>query len=221
MLNSSFPRNITLLRKERGLSQKSVAAALGVSQALLSHYEKGIRECGLAFLVRIADFYGVTCDYLLGRAPRQAPAPAAPPADRQPSALSQALGALEAVLGLYEAEGIALRGEAYLAAAFYRLFRTLYDANAKNPPAAFALPEPSAQGFAQAQESRLLAELAALLSGAAAGGEKGVPKSSQPGLSPEKLAQALPQTGSALFTLLGKAEETFVPRLPEPPAPMA
>ena len=38
-----------------------------MSQALLSHYEKGVRECGLDFVVRAADFYGVSCDYLLGR----------------------------------------------------------------------------------------------------------------------------------------------------------
>ncbi len=49
-MNSHFPRIITLLRKERGLSQKSAAEQLGVSQALLSHYEKGIRECGLGLL---------------------------------------------------------------------------------------------------------------------------------------------------------------------------
>ena len=68
-MNSHFPRIITLLRKERGLSQKAVAESLGVSQALLSHYEKGIRECGLDFVVKIADFYDVSCDYLLGRTP--------------------------------------------------------------------------------------------------------------------------------------------------------
>mgnify|MGYP001623202695 CR=1 FL=1 len=68
-MNSHFPRIITLLRKERGLSQKKAAEALQISQALLSHYEKGIRECGLDFVVRAADFYGVSCDYLLGRTP--------------------------------------------------------------------------------------------------------------------------------------------------------
>ena len=51
-MNSDFPRIITFLRKERGLSQKQVASDLGISQALLSHYEKGIRECGLDFLVK-------------------------------------------------------------------------------------------------------------------------------------------------------------------------
>lgn len=40
---------------------------MGISQALLSHYEKGIRECGLDFLVKAAEYYDVSCDYLLGR----------------------------------------------------------------------------------------------------------------------------------------------------------
>ena len=66
-MNTAFPRILTLLRKERGVSQKQVSADLQVSQALLSHYEKGIRECGLDFVVRAADYYGVSCDYLLGR----------------------------------------------------------------------------------------------------------------------------------------------------------
>ena len=66
-MNDDFPRIITLQRKERKISQKKAATDLGISQALLSHYEKGIRECGLDFLVRIADYYNVSCDYLLGR----------------------------------------------------------------------------------------------------------------------------------------------------------
>lgn len=66
-MNNDFPRIITFLRKERGLSQKQVANDLGISQALLSHYEKGIRECGLDFLIKTAEYYEVSCDYLLGR----------------------------------------------------------------------------------------------------------------------------------------------------------
>ena len=66
-MNKDFPRIITFLRKERDLSQKQVAADMGISQALLSHYEKGIRECGLDFLVKTAEYYEVSCDYLLGR----------------------------------------------------------------------------------------------------------------------------------------------------------
>ncbi len=47
MMNTNFARNLTLLRKEKKLTQKEAAQSLGVSQALLSHYEKGIRECSL------------------------------------------------------------------------------------------------------------------------------------------------------------------------------
>ena len=66
-MNKDFPRIITLLREEKGLSQKQAASELGISQPLLSHYEKGIRECSLDFVVKTADYYNVTCDYLLGR----------------------------------------------------------------------------------------------------------------------------------------------------------
>lgn len=49
-MNSDFPRIITLLRKERGISQKNAAAALGISQALLSHYERVFVNADLIFL---------------------------------------------------------------------------------------------------------------------------------------------------------------------------
>ncbi len=68
-MSKEFARILTLLRKERNLSQKEASDALGISQALLSHYENGKRECGLEFLCTAADFYKVSCDYLLGRTP--------------------------------------------------------------------------------------------------------------------------------------------------------
>ncbi|MDE5964818.1 MAG: helix-turn-helix transcriptional regulator [Eubacterium sp.] len=63
---SNFAAVLTQLRKERGISQKKAALDLGISQALLSHYEKGIRECGLDFVIKCGEYYGVTTDYLLG-----------------------------------------------------------------------------------------------------------------------------------------------------------
>ena len=56
-MNTDFPRILSLLRKERGLSQKQVAQDLGIAQALLSHYEKGKRECGLSFLIKAATLF--------------------------------------------------------------------------------------------------------------------------------------------------------------------
>lgn len=63
---SKFAAVLSQLRKERGISQKKAAQDLGISQALLSHYEKGIRECGLDFVIKCSSYYSVTTDYLLG-----------------------------------------------------------------------------------------------------------------------------------------------------------
>ncbi len=65
-MNRTFNERLVELRTEKGLSQKDAAADLGVSQALLSHYEKGIREYSLAFLCKAAEYYNVTTDYILG-----------------------------------------------------------------------------------------------------------------------------------------------------------
>lgn len=66
-MDSQFCRVLCQLRKGRALSQRAVAGDLGISQALLSHYENGMREPGLGFVVRACDYYGVSADYLLGR----------------------------------------------------------------------------------------------------------------------------------------------------------
>ena len=67
-MDRNFAETLLALRQGRNLSQRTVAADLGISQPLLSHYEKGTREPGLSFVCRVCDYYGVTADYLLGRA---------------------------------------------------------------------------------------------------------------------------------------------------------
>ena len=66
-MDRSFPEILSSLRKERSINQRTAAAELGISQALLSHYENGAREPGLSFVCRACDYYGVSADYLLGR----------------------------------------------------------------------------------------------------------------------------------------------------------
>ncbi len=63
----SFNERLVELRTEKGISQKTAAIELGVSQALLSHYEKGIREYSLSFLCKASEYYGVSADYILNR----------------------------------------------------------------------------------------------------------------------------------------------------------
>jgi transcriptional regulator with XRE-family HTH domain len=64
---TKFAENLGNLRRERKLSQRQVAGELGISQALLSHYETDAREPRLEFVVKVSDYYSVTTDYILGR----------------------------------------------------------------------------------------------------------------------------------------------------------
>ena len=66
-MREDFARTLSLLRQEKGISQRKAAAELGVSQALLSHYENGVREPGLNFVTKACDFYNVSADFMLGR----------------------------------------------------------------------------------------------------------------------------------------------------------
>ena len=66
-MSSDFSRCLSLLRQEKGISQRAAAKDLGISQALLSHYENGVREPGLAFVTKACNYYNVSADFLLGR----------------------------------------------------------------------------------------------------------------------------------------------------------
>ena len=50
MNDLQFCANLSRLRREKGVSQRKAASDLNISQALLSHYENGAREPGLAFV---------------------------------------------------------------------------------------------------------------------------------------------------------------------------
>ncbi len=64
---SVFSERLIELRDDRNLSQKEVAAEFGVVVRAYQRYEYGEREPQLSVLVRMADFYGVSIDYLAGR----------------------------------------------------------------------------------------------------------------------------------------------------------
>ena len=156
-MNTDFPRIITLLRKERNISQKQAATDLGVSQALLSHYEKGIRECGLDFLVKTADYYNVSCDYLLGRcaepmgkAAKEAPAASGEDKDKLTEEQKMLLDSQKLIFSMVsEKDGGKLEKavRSYLSLAVYRIFRVIFSANPKNDRRFFTLSSPAADGF--------------------------------------------------------------------------
>lgn len=64
---SVFSERLAKLRDSRNLSQKEVAKEFGVVVRAYQRYEYGEREPQLSVLIRMADFYNVSLDYLAGR----------------------------------------------------------------------------------------------------------------------------------------------------------
>lgn len=180
VMNTDFPRIITLLRKERGISQKKAASDLGISQGLLSHYEKGIRECGLEFIVKTADYYSVSCDYLLGRSPEPAgktisyeDIPENDPNQKERISAGEVMASfnkklvINAVTVLFsltsktKSSTLLKEVSSYLMLAVYKMFRIVYSSNSKNNRQFFTVPEITVCGESNAAmalcEARALA----------------------------------------------------------------
>lgn len=224
-MNADFPRILSLLRRERGLSQKQVAEALGVSQALLSHYEKGIRECGLDFLRRCADFYGVSCDYLLGRSADKTGSMLTVDDLPDPDALGKEQvqrGALLPVLNkkllvnslqvLFDllakcgSKGLVHELSAFLMLSVYRAFRVLYSANPKNQQNLFALPVHMQDGYAEAAQRVALTNAAAVAAGEKVGDYEPLEEVAPLAMSSETIAENYPLFAASLLNLIKNAE---------------
>ena len=67
--------NIRNLRIDRGYTQKQIAEYLGISQNTYSQYEVGILNYPVDAIVKLAAFYGVSTDYLLGLTNHKDPYP--------------------------------------------------------------------------------------------------------------------------------------------------
>lgn len=203
---------LVYLRKERGLSQKQAAMDLGISQALLSHYERGIRECGLEFLVRCGEYYHVSCDYLLGRTmEKNSDVAVNAQPEPQPVVQSEGEGAAEAVRMLLEIaaqcnnQQLSGRMSDYFYLMTYKLFRIFYESG--NYPRGFlALPAKKFPYAVDAQLTMCEAEIRSLL-------EDGMLTMALPALTHDELLRRWPHSASALLhalhvgdTLAGKQE---------------
>ncbi len=177
--NSEFPRTLSLLRQEKKVSQRTAAEALGISQALLSHYENGVREPGLAFVVRACDYYGVSADFLLGRTLTRDGAVIAAEelydiSDEKNNSLKggvlallskkllvNSFGVLFGLLGRTGSREAIQAAAGYLSTAVYTVFRRLYDANPDNNPDFFSVsPRHFQAGLYEADMKCCEAELA-------------------------------------------------------------
>ncbi len=55
------------LRVDKDLSQEDIAKILGIAQTVYSRYERGYQTIPVMHLLKLADHYGVSTDYILGR----------------------------------------------------------------------------------------------------------------------------------------------------------
>lgn len=67
MFEEEFGARLRLLRKQAGFTQKALAKELHTSRGNISMYENGHRQPPYDLLIRMADFFHVNLDYLLGR----------------------------------------------------------------------------------------------------------------------------------------------------------
>ena len=64
---SNIAENIKEFRLSKGISQKALADAVGVSQKAVDYWERGVNEPKATYILRLADFFDVSCDELLGK----------------------------------------------------------------------------------------------------------------------------------------------------------
>ena len=199
-----FNRIIKLLRKERGITQKQAAEDLGVSQALLSHYEKGIRECGLDFVVRVADYYNVSCDYLLGRS-----------AERNGMMLSaEDLPNPEKMKdNVYHGSVLPTMNKKLISNSlnvlYAKMFRLLYSAEPHNASSMFSIEPRRWHGYSDAVMRMAESNVEALLDGQDVNGGEGVKDPACLAMTTESLTREFPLYTPSLLNLV-KTSETHV-----------
>lgn len=62
-----YYRRIRDLREDADLTQEKLVQKLGMHKTTYTNYEQGKREPPFSFIIQLADFYGVTTDYIAGR----------------------------------------------------------------------------------------------------------------------------------------------------------
>ena len=70
-----YQRRLRDLREDHDKTQQEIADVLGTSQTMYARYERGANERPVRHLIKLADYYHVSTDYLLGRTDRPEPYP--------------------------------------------------------------------------------------------------------------------------------------------------
>lgn len=65
-MKNAFSENLKYLRLEKGIGQVKLANELGVSKGIISFWENGLREPTMNSLIKIANYFSVSIDWLVG-----------------------------------------------------------------------------------------------------------------------------------------------------------
>ncbi len=65
-MNENFAVRLKELRLERGLTQQKLASEIGVTQKAIDFWEMGTNEPKASYIIKLAKYFEVTADYLLG-----------------------------------------------------------------------------------------------------------------------------------------------------------
>ena len=219
---TNFSRVITLLRKERGITQKQAAMDLGISQALLSHYEKGLRECGLDFLVRLCDYYNVSSDYILGRSAERFGAVLS--VEDLPNDVSSkdskftgsvlptmskrlifsSLNILYDKLGQSGNKELTTKVSDYLSLSIYKVFRIIYSSNRQNSQSLFNVKPNSFEGYTTAAQMKTCADINEIVN------DKQNSKNNQCfEMTSESITKEYPQHSTGFFNVTKSAEDVI------------
>ena len=68
---SDFSTRLRKLRAQKNITQKRAAEGIGLSERLYQSYELAEKEPSLGNIIKLADFFDVSADYLLGRSEKQ------------------------------------------------------------------------------------------------------------------------------------------------------
>ena len=228
MTSNQFSRMIALCRTQKGLSQKKAAEDLGVSQALLSHYEKGTRECGLEFVVKAAKYYDVSSDYLLGLSASEKgqvitvdELPDENAAGKENTYSGNILAVLNKklitnsvqivfdLLNETQNRNVIAEASNYISVAVYKVFRYLYGYNKENPDTLFACEQSLFSDYCLIGMQLSEMKLRAMLAQNDQGSKKIKRVQLESGkllLGPQLIEKCYPQYASSLFTLIQNTE---------------
>ena len=207
------------------MSQKQVADELGISQPLLSHYEKGIRECGLDFVVKTADYYDVSCDYLLGRTANRhlgqtviSDIPDISDFESSSKNKTVMINALHKklifnslhiifdILDKINNRGLSMEVSSCISAEIYSLFRIIYSSNPRNTQNMFSTAEHLYKSKAHTLQITAESNVENIANGLPIVDYQSVDRTNRPELSPEIIEEQYTALSSSLFNLIQNTE---------------